>query len=346
MIRSRLRSVFHPFEARRLAKEALRGIRSDVALPFDMFDEARSAEEARAAKKLESIYHKGHRKGWDGKTLLPELIAKHGGIHLSPEKTRAMQGLMGLILWGELAAWKVSADLALHIEPLEAKLAATSQAMDEARHFYVMHDYLSEIGEVPKALGPAATRILSNTLRAPALPQRLLGMQLMIEPLALTIFQAVRETNIEPVLTELLTYYERDEARHVALGVLHLPRLIRGMSLDEAISFWAWQLKETWSQFDLLKEQAPHLAAVGIDPHRIIELARKKQVLAIRMMMTELGYDLPVHTALIRASNMRIEWDFPRDGETSRRVRIRRALDAIWEDIDTSRTRLSEVAAA
>ena len=47
-----------------------------------------------------------------------------------------------MLMWGELAAWRISAQLADRLEPLEMKMAATSQAHDEARHFYVMHDYL------------------------------------------------------------------------------------------------------------------------------------------------------------------------------------------------------------
>ena len=65
-----------------------------------------------------------------------------------------------------------------------AKLAATSQTHDEARHFYVMADYLKTLGVIPRELGPRTTRILNGTLQAPTLAQRLIGMQLMIEPMA------------------------------------------------------------------------------------------------------------------------------------------------------------------
>jgi hypothetical protein len=319
-------------------------MRSDVVLPFDMFDLEKNAAEAKAASKLEGIYHKGHRRGWDGKVVLEDLLARHGPIQLDPQTRDAMRGVMAVILWGELAAWKVSAQLATHIEPLEAKLAATSQTHDEARHFYTMVDYLSLLGCVPRELGPAATKVLVHTLEAPTLAHRLLGMQIMIEPLALTVFQLMRERNVEPVLTELLSLYERDEARHVALGVLHLPKLIRGMTLDEAMGFWSWQLRELWGQFDLLRELQPHFDVLGIDVRRVIDVGQRKQVLAIRMMTEELGLDLPIHDIFLKMVNARLAWEYPSDGRTRTRDRLEDVLAAVWQDVDTSKTRLTNVA--
>src|SRR6185503_16687918 len=139
--------------------------------------------------------------------------------------------VFGVIMWGELAAWKISAELADHLVPLEGRMAATSQAHDEARHFYVMYDYLRELGEVPKHMDRASRVVLDLTLETKSLPKKLLGMQLMIETLALTIFQAVRESRLEPVLADLLRYYEKDEARHVGLGLQMLPGMIKKMSM-------------------------------------------------------------------------------------------------------------------
>ena len=137
MIRSTARRVLR--RVRSDERGALRGVRPDVELPFDMFDGALSPEEARSARKLAGIYHKGQARAWNGEEVLSDLLDRHGGIQLPPEQRRAILGLFSVILWGELAAWKISADLARRLEPLEAKMAATSQAHDEARHFYVMH---------------------------------------------------------------------------------------------------------------------------------------------------------------------------------------------------------------
>src|SRR6476659_3193944 len=124
-------------------------LRRAAGLPYGMFDHAYSDAEARRARRMESIYHVGQNRIWDGRDVLKDLIAKHGPPSLGDKERRALARVFSIIMWGELAAWKISAQLADAIEPLEGKMAATSQAHDEARHFYVMHDYLDALGEKP-----------------------------------------------------------------------------------------------------------------------------------------------------------------------------------------------------
>ena len=138
------------------------GRRSRSPLPYDMFDRPTTQERAKAAKRMERIYHKGQERIWDGREVLAELVERHGPPQLDDTQREAIINLFAVILWGELAAWKVSADLSNHIEPMEAKLAATSQAHDEARHFYVMHDYLKELDAVPKSIHWGAKRLLEE----------------------------------------------------------------------------------------------------------------------------------------------------------------------------------------
>lgn len=127
---------------------------------------------------------------WNGKEVLDMLVAKHGKPTMDAETGAALQRLFAIILWGELAAWRISAQLADRLAPMEAKMAATSQVHNEARHFYVMYDYLSMLGDVPKTLDYAPRKRLKMILRTDNLAYKLLGMQLMVETLALTIFQA------------------------------------------------------------------------------------------------------------------------------------------------------------
>ena len=352
MIRNAARRILRPVadqlphRRRRRARNAARGIRPDVPLPFDMFEEVQSARDLKKAAKLAGIYHKGQSKIWDGKSVLPELIDKHGGIHLPPEKAEAIRALFAVILWGELAAWKISADLALQLEPLEAKLAATSQAHDEARHFYTMYDYLSELGEVPTHLGPHTQRLLEGVLQADTLTKKLVGMQMMIEPMAITLFQLVREQRVEPVLCDLLTLYERDEARHVALGVLHLPKLLTDMGRRETVDLWAWEFIEYWEQVEMLREMAPHFEALGIPIRRVVDLGRQKQVRANRMMFEELGYDLKLFEAYMRLLDARCSWLFPEHSDPEdRRGRATEAWSKLVAEREIVPEALSNVAA-
>jgi hypothetical protein len=315
------------------SRDQQRGIRADVPIPFDMFEQVRDVKGVHAAAKLANIYHKGQRKIWDGKEVLAELVDKHGGIELPAQQRKAIQELFAVILWGELAAWKISADLALRLEPLEAKLAATSQTHDEARHFYTMVDYLELIGDLPTELPPRTRRVLESVLEADSLPKKLVGMQLMVEPMALTLFQLVREKRIEPVLCDLLELYERDEARHVALGVLHMPKLLAGMTTAEAMNFWTWEFREYWAQIDMLKELQPSFEALGIDVRDVVRVGRNKQIRANKMLMEELGYDIQILNLFMRFFDAKAAWHWPEHALPEHHVgRFREALEALIGD--------------
>lgn len=258
-------------------------------LPFDMFDKELTDQEAQAARKLESVYHKGQEKIWDGRLVLSELIEKHGIPELPIEKQEALRNIFSMILWGELAAWKISAQLAAEIEPMEAKMAATSQTHDEARHFYVMHDYLELLGYKPSPLNPGSARVLETVAATRSLAKKLLGMQMMVEPVAIAVFRLVRKTDVEPVLCDLLRYYETDESRHIALGIQYLPSLLREMHYHEIAQLFIWQLHVLMMEIDGLQEMEKDFRALGIDPEEAFVLAEKKQLEALKMMGEELG---------------------------------------------------------
>jgi hypothetical protein len=195
-----------------------------VHLDTSIFERTHTREEARRARKLENLYHAGQHKIWDGREVLAGLVAKHGGVHMKTAEKQALARVFSSLMWGELAAWKISAQLADRLDGYEARLAATSQAHDEARHFYVLHDYLELLELELPALDPATRYLLETVLGTDVLTEKLVGMQLFVETMALTMFKTVRELAVEPVLTELLSYFERDEARHVGLGIQHVPR--------------------------------------------------------------------------------------------------------------------------
>ncbi len=284
-----------------------------VGLPYAMFDHAYSEAEARRAKRMESIYHVGQNRIWDGRAVLADLIAKHGKPKLGPKETRALSRIFSIIMWGELAAWKISAQLSDKLEPLDAKLAAASQVHDEARHFYVMHDYLEALGEKPAQLDFWARRVVEMTLGTKSLAKKLLGMQLTIEVIALTIFQRVREMNAEPVLSELLPYYERDEARHVGLGVQLLPKLIAEMSLSEQVDLAMFELNLLMSTLGSLKAMEPDLLSIGVDPRSILTIGMRKHAEIHAMITAEFPLS-PEDPPVMRAFHGMCEFLFPTEG--------------------------------
>jgi len=256
---------------------SLRRLVGRGSLPFGMFDIAYSDAEARRARRMESIYHVGQARIWDGRQVLTDLIGKHGKPDVPPEKRKALAKVFAIIMWGELAAWKISAQLSDALVPLEAKLAAASQVHDEARHFYVMHDYLEALGETPEPMEYFSQRVLEMTLGTDDLVKKLLGMQLTVETIALVIFQRVRELEVEPVLTDLMPYYERDEARHVGLGVQLVPQMMNEASIPRLVEVGLFQFDLLVTTLIALKTIEPHLMQLGIDPRSMLGIAFRKQ---------------------------------------------------------------------
>lgn len=238
---------------------------------------------------LENIYHRGQSKVWNGKFLLRSLIEEHGYPDIEEDKKRALGNIFALILKGEYAAWNVSSQLSYMIDDHGAKMAAVSQAHDEARHFYVMRDYLDLLGYEPKELSKSATYVLDQVTSTQDLARKLLGMQLMIEPVALTIFRFVRKSNVDPVLSGLLEYFEADEARHVALGIKYLPVLIKEMSRTKLANFLFWQARMINAEIDGLKDLEPDLRCLGFDPLDVFEFAEKKQMECLKLVAAEMG---------------------------------------------------------
>ena len=246
--------------------------------------------QSRAHEILENIYHKGQDRIWDGREVLNDLLAKHGGIAtLDSNVSNSLRRVLSMIMKGEKAAWNISLQLAEEIDDVEAKMAATSQAHDESRHFYVIRDYIKHMGEVSRDLPPTVFRALSMVERANTLGKKLLGMQLMVEPIALTIFQELRRLNIDPVLSDLLPFFERDEARHVALGVQYLPQVIRKMNPVQITSLIAWQFRLFMLELSAMRELKKDLEILGLNPKKIFSLAESKQLDALDKFTIEMG---------------------------------------------------------
>jgi hypothetical protein len=257
--------------------------------PYRLMQRDYLAEAQAKYDRIERLYHVGQNKAWDGKQVLKDLIKKHGGIRIPPEKRKAIAEIFSTILWGELAAWSISADLALQLEDTEAKMAATSQAHDEARHFYTMRDYLLELGgEVPKLDGYTHA-VLTTLLDTDRLMDKLLGMQLIVESVAVTLFKTVALAQVEPVLSDLMPYFERDEARHVGLGVLYLPKLLENISAFDAARLQVLQLKIItligWGTH--LKSR--HFETLGIDNNESMKRGMKLNLEVTAGLRSEAG---------------------------------------------------------
>jgi len=305
-----------------------------------MFDLSRSANVARRHDRLEGIYHKGQDLAWNGREVLHELVQRHGGPQVPKDKVDALHGVFGPILWGELAAWKISAQLADRIEAMEPKMAATSQAHDEARHFYVMHDYLElATGRVPTSIPKASERLLGAVLDTDHLPSKLMGMQMQIEATALTIFQCAREAQICPVLTDLLPYFEKDEARHIGLGTQYMPVLMRGMSRLEGARLSAFALKLSFWLLASNRAMQGSLIELGIDPRRVLTLAKSKMMLVFEDLWKstgKVGPDAGDAAARVLEALAEAMWPGPDTSVAGRARALARGLQRGVQRVDTT----------
>jgi hypothetical protein len=254
---------------------------------------------------LSNIYHKGQKYIWEGELTLDQLIEKHGLPDLTEKQRVSLAKILGLIIWGEYTAWQTSAILAFELDDFHAKMAATSQIHDEARHFFVMCNYFEQVLDIK----PGDTRVSSTAqagleavMNVNSLPKRLLGMQLMVEPVAITIFRMLQESDIDPILTELLTLYIKDEARHIALGVKHLPVELNKMSWPQIVQLFVWQSRLLKYEIDGLFELKPHLQEIGIDYKELFRQAERRQIDSAREMLDVLGWDVPIDSAIRRVT--------------------------------------------
>ena len=123
---------------------------------------------------------------------------------------------------GEQGALICTAKIVETVPWIDAKYYAATQVMDEARHVEVFAKYLDTklTGHYP--INAHLRMLLDDIINDSRWDMTYLGMQIMVEGLALAAFGFMHKLTEEPLLKQLLRYVMSDEARHVAFGVLSL----------------------------------------------------------------------------------------------------------------------------
>ena len=114
-----------------------------------------------------------------------------------------------------------------------AKLYAASQTFDEARHVEVFNKYLQQRLGMSYPINTHLKSILDKILTDERWDMKFIGMQIIIEGLALSAFNTARETTPDPVLKDVVYLVTRDEARHVTFGVNYLEEFVKTLSDEE-----------------------------------------------------------------------------------------------------------------
>jgi hypothetical protein len=193
---------------------------------------------------LRDLYEKAKRDQWNGTTqlawdtnvdpeseIIPQTInpiAEYGPYKKLNEKERArlrhaqIALQLSQFLHGEQGALIVASQLVGGVPWIDAKYYAGTQTMDEARHVEVFSRYLHDKLEWEWSINESLKELLDATIKDSRWDFKYLGMQIIIEGLAMAAFGNLYQLAQEPLLKELLKYVMKDESRHVAFGVLSL----------------------------------------------------------------------------------------------------------------------------
>jgi len=142
----------------------------------------------------------------------------------------SLKAQLSQFMHGEQGAMIVAAKIVETVPWIDAKYYASTQTMDEARHTEVFAKYLhTKLGEA-YPMSPFLAEQIDALIADSRWDIAYLGMQIVIESLALGAFGTMLRATEEPLLKKLLRYVMSDEARHVAFGVLSLAEYYQGLS--------------------------------------------------------------------------------------------------------------------
>lgn len=136
------------------------------------------------------------------------------------------------ILHGERASQLCASKLMLSVSDPAVKNCAAVQALDEARHIDVYSRLLAKIGP-HYPMSPSLSRLLFDVLENSDPDITALGMQILIEGLALSFFKSLQLYSQDKLVRSLLALVVRDEARHFACGQIALARRHREIDSRE-----------------------------------------------------------------------------------------------------------------
>jgi hypothetical protein len=203
--------------------------------------------------EMAELYERAKAGQWNGSTylpwqtsvdlenpntaLLPETffnfeLAEEVGLRLSPKERFALRNdiaswMLSQFLHGEQGALMAAAQVTESVQFFDGKLYGATQVMDEARHVEVFRRYLEQKVQKRYEVNDNLFVIIDALMMDSRWDMKFLGMQIMVEGLALGAFGSLYRMTSEPLLRELLKMVILDEARHVHYGVLALKEHFR-----------------------------------------------------------------------------------------------------------------------
>jgi hypothetical protein len=196
-------------------------------------------------EKLLNLYAKGKRLQWDAQDRidwsgdldpenpeeLPDETVPIFGSSVwnrltAPERARVRRHFqawqLSQFMHGEQGALVCAAKIVQQVPSIDAKFYAATQVVDEARHVEAYARLLHEKFDLVYPINVHLRRLLENTLTDSRWDLTYLGMQVLIEGVALAAFGMIRDQSKNPLAASVNAYVMQDEARHVAFGRLAL----------------------------------------------------------------------------------------------------------------------------
>jgi hypothetical protein len=196
-------------------------------------------------QRMLNLYQKGKDKQWDtlhridwsheidpsDTDMMPDEVVPIFGSRTWERLSRAQKDEVrhhygawtnSQFLHGEQGALICSAKIVQTVPELDSKFYAATQTMDEARHVETYAKFLEEKMQLAYPINSSLQALLDQTISDERWDFTYLGMQVMIEGVALAAFSMIRDFSGDPLSKSINAYVMQDEARHIAFGRLAL----------------------------------------------------------------------------------------------------------------------------
>lgn len=268
--------------------------------------------------EMQELYRRAKRGQWDGETYLPWAtdvdplnpevpllpdnfldlrVLEDMGVRLNETERRKLMHsiaswMLSQFLHGEQGALMASAQVTEAVQFFDGKYYGATQVVDESRHVEVFHRYLDSKLDKLYQINDNLFVIIDALMQDSRWDMKFLGMQIMVEGLALGAFGTLYQMTREPLLKQLLRMVIQDEARHVHYGVLALrEQFTKELSEAERQEredwvfevallmrnrFMAYEVYEEWFEGQLTREQWRQFitSAPGMEQFRRVMFSR------------------------------------------------------------------------
>jgi hypothetical protein len=223
---------------------ALTGTDAELETILTSFDTTYAWNYGSVKEGLRDLYEKAKRDQWNGTLQLKWDTAVDPEGEIIPQSYNPLEDYapfkklnqhevarfrhatislqLSQFMHGEQGALIVASQLAAAVPWIDAKYYAATQTMDEARHVEVFSRYLREKLEWEWPINPNLKKLLDIIILDRRWDFKYLGMQILVEGLAMAAFANMYQLAREPLVKDLVHYVMKDESRHVAFGVISL----------------------------------------------------------------------------------------------------------------------------